>query len=118
SRNIHADISVENISFDIDSAITMGLIINELASNAYKHAFRGRRAGKISVAISRHESRYVLIVKDDGVGIPVDLAQKKSDSLGLQLVETLIDQLHGKLEIKSDRGTEVRIEFGDEGVSV
>lgn len=115
SKNIHAEINIENITFDIDSAITMGLIINELASNAYKHAFKGRREGKIAVSVNKQNGSFVLIVKDNGVGLPGNVDVKRSESLGLQLVETLIDQLHGKCEIINNGGTEVRIEFPEQG---
>ena len=94
----------------------MGLIINELASNSYKHAFRSRNKGRIEVNICRQDTNFILTVKDDGAGIPKGEDFRKSDSLGLQLVDTLISQLYGKFEIIDNHGTEVRIEFPDPSV--
>jgi PAS domain S-box-containing protein len=116
AKNIEARVNVEDIVFDINIAITLGLIINELASNSYKHAFRDRRDGCIEVSIMKKEMNLILIVKDNGSGIPEGADLKKSESLGLQLVDTLIEQLYGKFEIINDGGTEVRIEFPDPGV--
>ncbi len=109
-KHIDTRIDIENISFDINSAISLGLVINELASNAYKHAFKGRNSGEILVSIHRHNGGYELIVKDDGVGLP-EGEYRKSDSLGLQLVETLIEQLDGTLEMHSENGTTIRVTF-------
>ncbi len=146
-RSIETKVDIQDISFDINSAISLGLIINELASNAYKHAFPDRTSGEILVSIHRDviptgpkvtptgsknipndfnvipteakdligrrvftPSAYELIIKDNGVGLP-EGDYHKSDSLGLQLVETLIEQLDGTLEMISSHGTTVRVIF-------
>ncbi len=123
--DIETKVDIKNISFDINNAISLGLIINELASNAYKHAFKGRRHGEILVSIHKLENndtgeelnkgdstRYELIVKDNGVGLP-EGDYRKNDSLGLQLVETIIDQFDGKLEMFNADGTTARVTFAD-----
>jgi len=112
-QNITTNIKIEDISFDIDSAITLGLIINELASNSFKHAFRASRKGIFEVSVNRKNGNYILRVKDNGAGIPGGLDIKKNESLGLQLVDTLIEQLYGNFQINTDSGTEVVIEFPD-----
>ncbi|HKB86377.1 MAG TPA: PAS domain S-box protein [Ignavibacteriaceae bacterium] len=112
-KNVKAEINIKDISFDIDRAITLGLIINELASNAYKHAFKGKTEGKITVSVNEENGKYILVVKDNGNGIPENLDVKKNDTLGLQLVDTLIEQLSGKFELRNNNGTEARIEFGE-----
>ncbi len=120
-KDIQTKVDIRDISFDINSAISLGLVINELASNAYKHAFKGRDSGEICVCIKQDPSTaddeqpsrrrsYELIVEDNGVGLPEE-GFNKNDSLGLQLVETLIDQLDGTFEIKSDNGTIVKVTF-------
>ncbi len=125
-KNINTKIDIDNILFDINSAISLGLVINELASNAYKHAFKGRNSGEIYVSIRKgvtdgkdqeevtkeeeRKSAYELIVKDNGVGLP-ERESRNTESLGLQLVETLIDQLEGTLELHNRNGTTVRVTF-------
>jgi PAS domain S-box-containing protein len=112
-RNINLKLEIENISFDIDTAITLGLIINELVSNSYKHAFRGRKNGELFVMIKKEDDCYNLVVKDDGNGIAEDINLKNVDSLGLQLVDTLIRQLYGSFELRNNRGTEAIVMFRD-----
>jgi PAS domain S-box-containing protein len=109
---------IEDISLGIDTAIPCGLIINELISNALKHAFPDGRKGNIEVAIRKvggagPGSWYELKVSDDGVGISGDLDIRKTDSLGMQLVIALTEhQLQGTWELKrKDPGTEVLIRF-------
>jgi PAS domain S-box-containing protein len=115
-QNIIVKINIEHIRFDIDNAITLGLIINELASNSFRHAFKLHRKGVFEVSVDKRNDNFKLMVKDNGAGIPDDLDAKKNESLGLQLVETLIEQLYGKYEIHSNGGTEVLIEFPDPAV--
>ncbi len=110
-KNIRQEIDIENISFDIDTAITLGLIINELVSNSFKHAFNKIKNGTLIVSIHKEGKKFILIVKDDGQGIPEDFNLKNSETLGLQLVDTLIEQFYGKYQIKNNNGTEFIIEF-------
>jgi PAS domain S-box-containing protein len=118
---LEADVSLNfelegNLSFDMDTAIPLGIIINELVTNSLKHAFIGRDKGKIQIKLQREESEdfsntFVLSVSDNGVGIPEDFNIEDLDSLGLQLVTSLVDQLDGDLELKRDIGTEFIIRF-------
>ncbi len=112
-KDIRSKINIENICFDIDSAITLGLIINELASNSFKHAFKEYKGGIFEVAVVKQNDNYILKVKDNGAGIPENLDIKKSKSLGLQLVQTLIEQLYGTCEMHNNGGTEVILNFPD-----
>jgi PAS domain S-box-containing protein len=114
SKNkIAVGINIKNVSLDIDSALTLGLIINELASNSFKHAFKGQTRGNLEVSIHKDNGNYQLTIKDNGIGIPENLDIKKSESLGLQLVDTLIDQIYGSYEISGNGGTVVNINFPD-----
>ena len=116
----------ENIFFDMDIAVPLGIIVNELVSNSLKHAFPGRDKGEIQIKLFKEEKAgnelsngeeeligkgagYTLIVSDDGVGIPDKIDLENSDTLGLQLVNILVDQLDGEMELKRDRGTEFNI---------
>jgi PAS domain S-box-containing protein len=110
----------ENAFFDMDTAVPLGIIVNELVSNSLKHAFQGRDEGEIQIKLHREgeckregskSASFVLTVSDNGVGIPENLAIEDLESLGLQLVTTLVDQLGGELEIKKNNGTEFTMRF-------
>jgi two-component sensor histidine kinase len=104
----------ENLLFNMDTAVPLGIIINELISNSLKHAFRDINDGEIQIKLYREESSsgsFILIVSDNGIGIPENLEIEDLDSLGLQLVNSLVDQLNGKLELKRNNGTEFIIRF-------
>jgi len=120
----NADISLnmdleENFFFDIDTAIPLGMIVNELTSNSLKHAFPGRDDGKIEIKLRREGNKnncckstgFILGVSDNGVGIPENLEIEETESLGFQLVASLIDQLDGELELKRNKGTEFTMRF-------
>ena len=114
----------------MDTAVPLGIIVNELVSNSFKHAFTGRGKGKIRIKLHREENGdcinireesksedcistgdFILTVSDDGVGIPENIDIEDLESLGLQLVTTLVDQLDGELELKRNNGTEFTIKF-------
>ncbi|MEH2171009.1 MAG: PAS domain-containing protein [Nostoc sp.] len=112
SSQIQLNIQVENASLDIETAIPCGLIINELVSNALKYAFAGNRGGKIEVKFYQEfESALTLIIRDNGIGLPENFDSKKTKTLGITLVQGLVKQLRGKLEIDSQHGTEFKITF-------
>jgi two-component sensor histidine kinase len=102
---------IEDIKFNIETAIPCGLIINELISNSLKYAFPSGRNGEMHISLKLKEDNYELIVKDDGIGFPEDLEFENMDSLGLKLVNSLINQLEGELEVDRGRGTEFKITF-------
>jgi len=95
----------------VDQAIPTGLILNELISNALKHAFPNGRSGSIRIEAQSHESRVELAVIDDGIGVPEDLGARKNKSLGLQIVEILVRQSGGTWELKREAGTVFRLSF-------
>lgn len=110
-------VETDPILLDVDTAIPCGLIVNELVSNALKHAFPDGRAGEIGIEMRRcGEGRYRLVVRDDGVGIPAELDYRHSVSLGLQLVNSLTRQIDGTLELSQEGGTTFEILFS--GLSV
>jgi PAS domain S-box-containing protein len=110
---ITINVGHNDVHFDIDRAITCGLIINELVSNAVKHAFPGNKKGEVRIAIQHSSDKEIeLIVGDNGVGMPEDMDFRKVESLGLQLVVILAEeQLKGRIELKREDGTEFRIKF-------
>ena len=107
----------ENVLINMDTAVPLGIIVNELVSNSLKHAFPGRDKGEIRIKLHKEErdseksAFFTLTVSDDGVGIPENIDIEKLDSLGLQLVTSLVDQLDGVLELKRDNGTEFTLRF-------
>ncbi len=110
-EDIELVINANNVKLGIDTAIPCGLIINELIINIFKFAFPAGRKGKIEITVAKEGDDVTLIVSDDGVGLPPDFDLSKSDSLGLQLVDTLIKQLDGNVEIQSVNGSRFIIKF-------
>ena len=105
-------VNIAPASLTVDKAIPCGLILNELITNALKHAFPGGRRGTLSVELANTaDDTIVLSVADDGVGMPADTPAANPGSLGLQLVSTLVEQLDGSLEVVRGRGTTFRISF-------
>ncbi len=87
----------------MDNAVPLGIIINELVSNSLKYAFPEKNDGEIKIKLHREEgsnNSFILIVSDNGIGIPENINIDELNSLGLQLVTTLVDQLDGELELK------------------
>ncbi len=103
---------MDRILLDVQTAIPCGLLVNELLSNALKHAFPGGRKGRIEIGLHRlDDGRISLRIKDDGIGLPPALDVENTKTLGLQIVSSLISQLDGTLEISREGGTEFRILF-------
>ena len=104
---------VQNIRLNIDTAIPCGLIINELVSNSLKHAFPiADRENEISITMYPHRSnQFCLIVSDNGIGFPAELDFQNTESLGLELVCTLTEQLEGTIELNNSQGTTFKINF-------
>jgi PAS domain S-box-containing protein len=112
ARRIDVTVSTMDISLDIEHAVPCGLIISELVSNAFRHAFPGGHTGHIVVSVRNEaESRIVLEVADDGVGITPCVDWRASTSLGLQLVTSLTTQLHGSIELDRTAGTRFTVRF-------
>jgi two-component sensor histidine kinase len=95
----------------IDQSIPCGLIVNELVSNALKYAYKGRKKGKLIVELKEIGNQVSLKISDDGVGLPENFKFEKNDSLGVQLVYSLTEQLDGTIEVNSEKGTSFLITF-------
>jgi two-component sensor histidine kinase len=103
---------VENVQLDISRSIACGLLINELVSNSLKYAFTESQKGEIRIGLKRvGENQYKLVVSDDGIGLPEELDFRNTNSLGLQLVNTLTNQLQGGIEVVRNNGTTFKITF-------
>jgi two-component sensor histidine kinase/PAS domain-containing protein len=106
-------VEVEDVSLDIDLAIPCGLIVNELVSNSLKYAFRDGRSGEVRIGLVREDRKYTLTVSDDGPGLPPGVDFRDTPSLGLQLVNMLVGQLEGNIEMDCSRGTRFKITFSE-----
>jgi PAS domain S-box-containing protein len=105
-------LQAEDIPLDVDTAIPCGLIINELVSNALKYAFPGGRTGDLHISFLKiSRERCALTVTDNGVGLPASIDVKNPKTLGLQLVNMLVNQLHGTLDVVTDGGTTFMVTF-------
>ena len=113
-EEIELDINMQNVALGIDLAVPCGLVVNELISNALKHAFShsGNETGKISIDLREKGDMIVLSVSDDGTGIPPDLNFRQTDSLGLKLIVLLAeDQMEGTVSLDRSNGTKFTIVF-------
>ena len=99
--DVELALSPEEVFIPLDKAIPCGLIVNELVSNAMKYAFQGRKKGVISVRVEEVNNNIEIEVLDNGVGLPDDFSLEKNDSLGIYLVQALVEQLSGTLTVKS-----------------
>jgi two-component sensor histidine kinase len=107
-------LDMDNMMLGIDTAIPCGLIIHELVTNAIKHAFPDGRKGEIRLSMVVNEAgQYTLVVSDNGIGFPTDLDFRNTESLGLQLVTTLTEQLDGTIALESKGGTTFTIAFAE-----
>ncbi|BAY60380.1 signal transduction histidine kinase [Calothrix brevissima NIES-22] len=115
NTKIHIQMHIQKISLKIDTAIYCGLIINELVSNSIKYAFVNTQQGYICIElIEISQSNYSLIVSDNGVGLSKDVELYKQESLGLQLVWSLVEQLEGKINLDNSSGAKFSITFNEQ----
>ena len=110
-RRITYQLDIQPVVFGIDTAVPCGLILNELVANALKHAFPDGRSGSLRIRLTRQGDLCQLTVGDDGAGMPARFDIGGTETLGLQLVRTLADQLDGRIELKSEKGTELTVVF-------
>jgi two-component sensor histidine kinase len=108
---IQSEIEAQDIYLPVDQAIPCALVVNEILSNAFKHAFKGKKHGNLMVSATQVDDHIRIIVRDDGIGIPNDMDVERTTSLGLKLIRNLVLQLSGSVTITSDHGTEVIVDF-------
>lgn len=112
ASGVRLALDMEPVSLSVNVAVPLGLILNELAGNALKHAFPDGTDGEVTVSLrSGPEGQVRLGVRDNGVGLPEGLDWKQARSLGLRLVQMLAGQLHAAVEVSSDGGTKFTITF-------
>ena len=110
---VRLSLDLEPVSLPVNAAVPCGLILNELVSNALKHAFCDGNSGEVAVSLRLGASdRVRLSVRDNGMGLPAEFDWRQARSLGLRLVQMLAGQLHAVVEAFSDGGTEFTVTFG------
>jgi len=117
NNQITFDTDIEPIQIPMGLAVPLGLILNELFTNCYKYAFEGQKndSHKVHISFKRvpNIAEYELIVEDNGKGIPEDINTENSNSFGMQLVQGLVTQLNGSIEIDREEGTRFIISLHD-----
>jgi len=109
---VKINIDADPVKLTVNQAIPCGLILNEIVTNAHKHAFDGREHGKIDISLKQDGDDITLKIKDDGAGLPADIEVNNPNSLGLKLIDTLSTQLSGTAEFRNaDPGTEFILQF-------
>lgn len=105
TRMVHLEFAMEKILLDINTAVPLGLLMNELISNSLRHAFPGGREGVISISGGYKGDLITLVVRDNGIGIPKDFNWKNTTSLGMGLISSLVDQVDGTITLNRENGT-------------
>lgn len=109
-QRVECDVQAGDITMPIDMAVPCGLIVNEVVTNVFKHAFPGDRSGHLRIALSPGaQGEIVLLMSDDGVGMPAGSVSLAGGSFGMRLISMLAEQLQGKLELLPTAGTTLRL---------
>ena len=110
SHSVKLKLDVKKVSLNLDQAIPCGLIVNEVITNSLKYAFP-EGDGIIELSVSENDQEITLSISDNGVGLPKDVQEKSQNSLGMQLIEALTDQLDGQMKIENNTGTKYLLTF-------
>lgn len=111
-KDIQTTVRAADIDFDINIAVPINLIVNEVVCNAFKHAFKEEDKGDIYIELQKkEEGKYVLLIADNGIGLPEDFDVKELTSIGFDLIIGLAKQLKGEVAIQNDNGTKVIVTF-------
>ncbi len=112
-RKLKLETHIDDAELDINTVVPLVLILNELFTNAVKHAFPGESEGTVSVSFRRMNGTYRLEFRDDGAGLPEGFDWETSPTMGMQIIRSLAEQLNADLNVTSDNGTCFSIEFRD-----
>ena len=110
TKEIDFHMDLASVPIKLDTAVPCGLIINELVNNALQHAFPDDREGQIWIDLQKGEAHQCTVqIKDDGIGLPPDFDIHRAQSMGLTIVNAMVEQLRGEMDVHSNQGTEFRI---------
>ena len=108
---IKLNVDTNQISLDMDTAMPCGLLVNEIVSNAYKYAFPGAGTGEIDISMRKVDHEVVLVIRDTGIGLPSGFNIENAESLGMQLIQALTNQIDGRLSVSGDGGSSFEVIF-------
>lgn len=109
--DLSVDIDAEDIDLNVNQAVPFGLMVNELVTNAFKHAYPDGGSGTVAISFYEEEGSVVLKVEDEGKGLDDDFSLEESESLGFSLIKILSTQIDAKIKIESERGTKITVVF-------
>jgi two-component sensor histidine kinase len=110
--NVIINKDIQDIDLPLDYSIPCGLILNELVTNALKYAYPNNKKGMVNISILKNNENLIeMYIADNGIGLPKDFSIESTETLGLSLVHTLVDQIDGKLSVKNEVGTKFLIIF-------
>ncbi len=114
SKNLQIQSHPETIFINLDTAIQCGLILNELLTNAFKYAFIDKQSARIRIELYRLDSgKMLLVVEDNGIGLPAKFNVEKTQTLGWQVIRALARKLKGELKLESKKGTKIYLKFSE-----
>lgn len=108
---VDIELNIESVQLPITQAIPCGLLLNEILSNSFKHAFEGRKKGAIKVCLSRFSEKLLLKIQDNGIGLPDNSEIDINKSMGMTLIKTLAKQLDAKFNFRNEDGAIFEFEF-------
>ena len=116
-KDITVDTQIEDVELNINKAVPFALLVNEVVTNSFKHAFEDREKGKITIRMQEDEDDLEVHISDNGIGLPEEFELGKRDSLGMTLINNFLQQLEADWEVGVDDGTYFGLEFSVEDVS-
>lgn len=117
-HSIRTRFDIPDMNMNLDTAIPLGLVLNELITNSLHHGLEGTRDGVIDISVTSNEDSYLLTVRDNGRGVPEDIDPETSTSLGLSLITTLAKQLQGSFHLRNENGAVAELRFRNLETSV
>jgi two-component system, sensor histidine kinase PdtaS len=108
---VSINVKGDGVSLELERSVSYGLLVNEVISNACKHAFPAGRMGAVSISLGVEGETITLIIEDDGVGLPINFDAERAASLGMRLIRMLAKQLGGQSLVTPGPGTRVEVRF-------
>jgi len=118
ASNVHFNLKIDPVSLNISYAIPLGLIINEAVTNSIKYAFPNNKKGEITISLIDDGKKITLIMADNGIGIPKNIHKTELNSLGLELIKGLSEDIKATLNFETDNGTKITIKFEHDELNV
>ncbi len=111
TKHITVERHIEDIILPSKISFSLGIIINEILTNIVKHAFKGRDKGNVTISSSKKSAKVLIVIQDDGVGMPKNITLKTSTGFGLSLIKLMSESINGKIQVKRFNGTSFILEI-------